>query len=44
MTGKPGQITSEIKLEHQKPRGEEFLLSKEFINYKREILNILHED
>ncbi|NLJ99381.1 MAG: ABC transporter ATP-binding protein [Tissierellia bacterium] len=44
MTGKPGQITSEIKLEHQKPRKEEFLLSEEFINYKRQILNILHEN
>lgn len=44
MTGKPGRITSEIKLDCEKPRGEEFLLSHEFIDYKRQILNILHED
>lgn len=44
MTGNPGQITSEIKIEEEKPRVEEFLLSQEFIDYKRNILNILHEN
>ena len=43
MTGKPGQITWEIKIDHQKPRGEEFILSEEFIKYKRQILDILYE-
>lgn len=41
MSGKPGQITQELKIEHQKPRGEKFVLSKEFIDYKRWILNVL---
>lgn len=43
MTGQPGQITFEIKINDQKPRGDEFLLGKEFITYKRQILNILHK-
>lgn len=42
MTGVPGRITEEIKINQPQPRGEEFLLSEEFINYKRQILNILH--
>lgn len=44
MTGAPGMITDEIKIDHPQPRGKEFLLSEEFINYKRRILNILHEN
>lgn len=44
MTGRPGKITSEIRIDCQKPRGEDFALSKEFIDYKREVLGILHED
>lgn len=44
MAGKPGQIISEIEIEHQKPRGEEFILSGEFIGYKKRILDVLHED
>ncbi|MBZ2174847.1 ABC transporter ATP-binding protein [Schnuerera sp. xch1] len=42
MTGKPGQITGEIKIEHQKSRGEEFILSNEFIDYKKRVLDILN--
>lgn len=41
MTGQPGQITSEIIINHQKPRGAEFILSDEFISFKRQVLNIL---
>lgn len=44
MTGIPGQITAEIIIEDSKPRGEEFLLSNGFIDYKRKILNILHQN
>lgn len=44
MTGSPGMITREIKIEYPQPREEEFLLSSEFISYKRQILNILHEN
>lgn len=42
MTGSPGRINKEIKIDEPQPRGEEFLLSDEFIAYKRQILNILH--
>lgn len=42
MAGIPGMITKEIKIDHPQPRGEEFLLSEEFIAYKRQILNLLH--
>ena len=41
MTGKPGRITDEIKIECEKPRGKEFILSNQFIAYKRHILNLL---
>ena len=44
MTGVPGMITEEIEIKEPQPRGEEFLLSNEFIGYKRKILNILHEN
>lgn len=38
MTGKPGEITGEIVISKAKPRGKDFSLSEEFLNYKREIL------
>lgn len=41
MTGPPGKITSEIKIEEQKPRAADFTVSESFINYKRKILNLL---
>ena len=41
MTGKPGKITKEIVIKEKKPRGEEFVLSEEFLQYKREILSLL---
>lgn len=44
MTGQPGRITSEIKINNKKPRDEEFGLSEQFITYKRQILNILKEN
>lgn len=43
MAGQPGMIVSEIKIEDQKPRGEEFLLNEKFISYKKQILKILNE-
>lgn len=42
MTGSPGMINKEIRIDHPQPRGEDFLLSEEFISYKREILKQLH--
>lgn len=44
MAGQPGMITSEIRINNQKPRGEEFLLNEEFISYKKQILNILNNN
>ncbi|HKL79957.1 MAG TPA: ABC transporter ATP-binding protein [Mobilitalea sp.] len=43
MTGKPGRITSEIIIREQKPRGKDFIVSTEFMNYKKQILKILEE-
>ena len=43
MTGKPGKITEEIKITCQKPRNMDFLVSKEFIEYKKHILSLLNE-
>ncbi|GFN35677.1 ABC transporter ATP-binding protein [Tepidimicrobium xylanilyticum] len=42
MAGKPGRIIEELKIEYQKPREEGFILSDEFIRYKKCILNVLH--
>lgn len=41
MTGKPGRITEEIIITNPKPRGKEFLVSDDFIKYKKQILNLL---
>lgn len=43
LTGAPGQITKEIKIEEKRPRNDEFLLTSEFLNYKKEILESLRE-
>ena len=41
MTGKPGRITKEIAIKTPRPRSEEFLLTEEFLAYKREIIEAL---
>lgn len=41
MTGKPGEITSEIVINCNKPRPEDFNLSEEFLAYKRMIVEKL---
>ena len=38
ISGKPGAITGEIKIEPLLPRGGEFLLSTQFLDYKKKIL------
>lgn len=43
LTGAPGQITKEIKIEEKRPRNDEFLLTSVFLNYKKEILESLRE-
>lgn len=41
MTGKPGKIKEEIRITEPKPRSKEFVVSEEFMNYKKQILKIL---
>lgn len=43
LTGAPGQITKEIKIKEKRPRNDEFLLTTEFLKYKKEILESLQE-
>lgn len=38
LTGKPGEITKEIVIKEPKPRRKDFNLTKEFLEYKKEIL------
>lgn len=44
LTGKPGQITEEIVIKEQKPRGKDFNLSEEFLEYKRMIIQHLENE
>lgn len=37
LSGSPGRITDEIRILEKKPRGEDFLLSEDFLAYKRKI-------
>lgn len=41
LTGAPGRITKEIIIREPRPRGKDFSVSKEFMEYKREILKYL---
>ena len=41
LTGVPGRITGELVIDAPRPRREDFLLSEEFLAYKREILERL---
>lgn len=41
LTGKPGRITEEIVIKEPKPRREDFHLTKEFMEYKKKILEKL---
>lgn len=38
LTGSPGEITGEIIIQEQKPRRDDFNLTAEFLEYKRQIL------
>lgn len=44
MAGKPGRITAELAVETPRPRGREFTLSPHFIEYKKQILQLLGLD
>lgn len=41
LSGKPGTITKEIVIREQKPRKENFHLTEEFLQYKRQIMECL---
>lgn len=41
LTGRPGHITKEIRIEEPRPRGEDFPLSQRFLAYKQQILSHL---
>ena len=41
LTGSPGRITKEIIIKESKPREKDFNISKEFLEYKRDILKHL---
>lgn len=44
LTGKPGTITKEIVIKENKPRGKDFNLSEEFLQYKRDIIHHLENE
>lgn len=41
LSGSPGEITGEIVIKEPKPRREDFNLTTEFLEYKRQILSLL---
>lgn len=43
LTGSPGQITGEIVIQEQKPRRDDFNLTAEFLEYKRQILDLINK-
>ncbi len=43
LTGRPGEITREIIIREPRPRGRDFNLSEEFLQYKREIISHLEQ-
>ena len=43
LSGQPGRIAAEIVIEEPRPRSEDFLLSAEFLAYKKRILGYLQE-
>ena len=42
MTGKPGEIHSELKIEPPRNQRKEFILTDEFLRYKRAVIDLLH--
>lgn len=42
MTGKPGRISSEIHIREPRPRNKDFIVSEEFLAYKKQILDVLN--
>ncbi len=44
LAGKPGQIQAEIAINTKRPRSKEFLVTEEFLQYKKRILAVLQEE
>lgn len=44
LAGQPGRIAAEWTIDEAKPRGEAFLLSGNFLEYKKRILECLHRE
>jgi len=44
LSGKPGKITDEVIIKETKPRSKEFIVSEEFMNYKKHILKTLNNN
>lgn len=44
LTGKPGEITKEIVIRASKPRTQDFKLTEEFLQYKKQILQHLSDE
>lgn len=44
LSGKPGKITDEVMIKETKPRSKEFIVSEEFMNYKKHILKTLNNN
>lgn len=42
LAGRPGHIAKEIVIKEPKPRGKDFTMTEEFLNYKKQILEQLH--
>ena len=43
LSGSPGRISEEITISRSKPRGDDFNLSPEFLEYKRHIINSINK-
>lgn len=41
LAGKPGKIQAEIHIDREKPRSSEFLVSEEFLAYKKQIMELI---
>ena len=43
LSGSPGKIAGEIVIQEMKPRRSDFNLTPEFLEYKRQILAVIHK-
>lgn len=43
LAGRPGKISAEIRIDEPRPRGRDFTLSEKFLEYKKQILEVLED-